>query len=83
MTFAVISCGPTERISLTDEPVPMEPSSLEVHCMKLLSKPCSGSLAEPENGTDVPSVNEEPEDGDDIETVGGEFAGSLIVIDMV
>ncbi len=74
---------PTERILLNDEPVPMEPSLSEVHCMELLSELSSLSVALPWNVTDVPSVNEEPEDGDDIETVGGEFAGSLTVIDMV
>ena len=65
------------------EPVPMEPSLLDVHCMELLSEPSSLSVAEPENVTELPSVNEEPEDGDDIDTVGGEFAGSLTVIDML
>ncbi len=51
--------------------------------MELLSEPSSLSVAEPENVTDVPSVNEEPEAGDEIDTVGGEFAGSLTVIDML
>jgi len=84
VTWAVMVCVPTERLDNENKlSVAKNPSMLEVHWMKLLSEPCSGSLAEPENVTDVPSVNEEPEAGDDIDTVGGEFAGSLTVIDML
>ena len=50
---------------------------LELHCICELSGPCSGSLAEPENVTDVPAVNEEPDDGDVTDTVGGWFVGLL------
>ena len=56
---------------LNDEPVPIEPSLLEVHWIELLSVPCSGSLAEPENVTESPCVDSEPEDGDVMDTVGG------------
>ena len=58
---------------LNDEPVPIEPSLLEAHWIELLSVPCSGSLAEPENVTESPCVDSEPEDGDVMDTVGGEF----------
>ncbi len=37
--------------------------------------PCSGSLAEPENVTESPSVDSEPFVGELIETVGGWFSG--------
>ena len=49
------------------------PSMLEVHWICELSVPCSGSLAEPENVTESPSVDWEPFVGKLIETVGGWF----------
>ncbi len=56
-------------------PVPREPSLLEVHWIEELIEPCSGSLAEPENVTESPSVDSEPFVGELIETVGGWFSG--------
>ena len=64
---------------LNDEPVPIEPSLLEVHWIEELSVPCSGSLAEPENVTESPSVNSEPDDGDVMDTVGGVFGGGFTI----
>ena len=58
---------------VNDEPVPIEPSLLEVHCIDELRDPCSGSDAEPENVTESPSVDSEPFVGELIETVGGWF----------
>ncbi len=55
--------------------VAKNPSLFEVHWIEELSVPCSGSLAEPENVTESPSVGSEPFVGELIETVGGLFSG--------
>jgi hypothetical protein len=82
VTWAVMVWVPTDRfVVVYVEPVPMEPSMLEVHWICELSEPSSASVAVPWNVTESPSVNSEPDDGDNIDTVGGEFAGSLIVTD--
>ena len=72
VTVAVMVCVPTERfVLLNDEPVPIEPSLLEVHWIEELSEPSSSSVAEPENVTESPCVDSEPDDGDVMDTVGG------------
>ncbi len=72
---------PTERLDLVkQEPEPIKPSLLDVHWICELSEPSSASVALAWNVTESPSVNSEPDDGDDMDTVGGEFGNSFIVI---
>ena len=68
---------------LYDEPVPIEPSLLDVHWIKLLSGPSSASVAVPWNVTEVPSVNSEPVDGDNIDTVGNDTESTPLIVIVV
>ena len=57
VTVAVIVCVPIVSVDMKNElPTPIEPSISEVHEIVFESPPSSGSVAEPENVTDVPTI---------------------------
>ncbi len=81
VTWAVMVCVPAESVDNEKKlSVAKNPSLLEVHWICELIVPCSGSLAEPENVTESPSVDSEPFVGELIETVGGEFEASPLTV---
>src|SRR5205823_2497977 len=71
VTDAVMTCDPADNeLGLIDEPLPREPSWLDVHWMLPDTSPSSVSLAVPVNGTASPYWESAPFPGAVIDTVG-------------
>jgi hypothetical protein len=72
-TDAVIVCVPDESARTTVDPYPSKPSMLDVHASDPDMSPSCLSVAEPENVTAAPLLNEEPGEGEEMATLGAVF----------